>query len=93
MTKAEFDLLHSNREHACPECGSHQTEPCPGCHCPPSDTGYGTKHINKYHHSCEPVKRFDRALAAYRKASQLTPPKGRDFLPSRLKTLDLCNDL
>lgn len=39
-------LLH------CPVCGSRRTHPCGGCWCPPSSTGYGTRHINKYHHTC-----------------------------------------
>ena len=77
MNKDEFDQLSSNGQHSCPECGSSRTTPCGGCSCPASDTGYGTRHINKYHHSCEPVKRFDRALAGYReaKANQLKEAK------------------
>ena len=66
MTKQEFDALPSDGKHACPECGSKCTQPYPGCGCPLSKTGYGTTHINKYHHSCEPVKKFDKIMAEYK---------------------------
>lgn len=48
-----FDQERSNGSLPCPWCGSKRTTPCGGCWCPPSETGYGTKHINKYHHECE----------------------------------------
>lgn len=55
MTRQEFDLLPSGYgTEACPDCGERTTHPHPGCGCPPSDTGYGTKHIMKYHHTCNP---------------------------------------
>lgn len=52
MTRAQYDQLSSNGKHACPNCGLKTTTPCGGCHCPPNESGYGTRHINKYHHKC-----------------------------------------
>lgn len=60
MTKQEYDKLPSNGKVPCPRCLSTSTTPCPGCGCPVSDTGYGIKHINKYHHRCpKPTKFYD----------------------------------
>lgn len=53
MTRAEFNLLPSNHTVACPDCGLKLTKPYPNCGCPISPTGYGTQHINLYHHDCE----------------------------------------
>jgi hypothetical protein len=56
LTREEFDLLPSNinfewsdpkNRRACPDCGSFQTHPTPGCACP------GHPHIMKYHHTCQ----------------------------------------
>ncbi len=52
MTKEEYDMLDSNGQVACPVCGTKKTEPCGGCWCPDRIGGYGTRHINKYHHKC-----------------------------------------
>lgn len=52
MTRAQYDQLSSNGKHACPDCGLKTTTPCGGCNCPPNESGYGTRHINKYHHKC-----------------------------------------
>ena len=60
MTKKEFDQLDSDRKIPCPRCLSKSTHPYPNCGCPPSRTGYGTRHINKWHHSCpKPTKFYD----------------------------------
>jgi len=59
MTREEFDQLDSNGKHPCPDCGSHRTQPFPGCSCPfvwvKPGIGY-TRHINKWHHRCEKPK-------------------------------------
>ena len=55
MTRQEFDGLPSNGKYPCPDCDKHSTHPYGGCGCPPNDSGYGTKHINRYHHTCEPI--------------------------------------
>ena len=52
MTREEFDLLPSWRQHPCPDCETFKTHPTPNCHCPGSPTGYGTRHINRNHHTC-----------------------------------------
>ena len=52
MTKEEYDMLDSDGRVTCPVCGTAQTEPHPGCWCPDRPNGYGTRHINKYHHRC-----------------------------------------
>lgn len=52
-TKQEYDDLPSTGKYYCPNCGLALTEPYPNCHCPSSKTGYGTMHINKWHHNCE----------------------------------------
>ena len=70
MTKDEFDNLSSDGKYPCPVCGSTKTEPYPGCGCPRSETGYGTRHINKYHHDCRYVERYDKAVAEYRLATE-----------------------
>jgi len=57
MKRKEYDQLNSDGNHACPDCGSKQTKPYPGCHCPMNTGGYGTRHINEYHHRCEVVER------------------------------------
>lgn len=54
MTRDEFDATRSWGEHACPDCGSKATHPTPGCRCPPNPNGYGTLHIYKWHHTCQP---------------------------------------
>lgn len=51
MTREEYDQLPSDGSVACPDCGLKLTRPYPGCGCP--SQGYGTNHINKYHHDCE----------------------------------------
>jgi hypothetical protein len=59
MTRAEFDALPSDRRVPCPDCGQRTTTPYPGCGCPPvliRGVGYFTKHINEYHHRCDPVR-------------------------------------
>ena len=58
MTKDEFDNLDSDRKYFCPKCGLRgYTQPYPNCGCPISKSGYGTRHINKYHHNCEDAKK------------------------------------
>jgi hypothetical protein len=52
MTRAEYDQLRSWREHPCPDCLTFRTHPYPNCGCPPNPNGYGTLHINKWHHTC-----------------------------------------
>jgi len=52
VTKGEFDQLDSNGTVPCPSCGGTKTEPQGGCHCPGRIGGYGTRHINKFHHRC-----------------------------------------
>jgi hypothetical protein len=60
MTKEEFDQLDSNGSVKCPRCLSGRTEPHGGCGCPSRIGGYGTRHINKWHHSCpKPSKFYD----------------------------------
>lgn len=60
MTKQEYDQLDSDGRVQCPKCLSRSTTPCGGCGCPSSKTGYGTRHINLYHHRCpEPTKFYD----------------------------------
>lgn len=57
MTREEFNRLFSNGQFACPDCGSYQTHPAPGCSCPvaqPSHFIEYTRHINANHHTCAP---------------------------------------
>jgi hypothetical protein len=56
MTRKEFDNLDSDGRFACPDCGCRGTKPYPNCGCPSRIGGYGTRHINKYHHNCEEAK-------------------------------------
>ena len=61
MTRQEFDQLPSNGKLPCPDCGLKATTPYPGCGCPPNSTGYGTMHINRFHHECaDAMKRATR---------------------------------
>lgn len=53
MTREEFDNLNSDGKVKCPDCGLSYTIPYPGCGCPMRYGGYGSRHINKYHHDCE----------------------------------------
>ena len=54
MTREEFDHLDSNGKVACPDCGSRATHPAGGCQCPDKEPPYvGTRHINRYHHTCD----------------------------------------
>ena len=55
-----FDRLESNGKWQCPDCGLSNTMPYGNCGCPPRDGGYGTKHINLYHHSCEEAMKHMR---------------------------------
>jgi hypothetical protein len=57
MTREEYNHLPSNGREACPDCGLCRTTPCGGCHCPPSPGGYGTQHINLYHHNCADARK------------------------------------
>ena len=60
MTKQDYDQLDSDGRVACPRCLSRSTTPSGGCGCPPRMGGYGTRHINKYHHRCPaPTKFYD----------------------------------
>ena len=56
MTREEFNALPSWRQHPCPDCQTFQTHPTPGCHCPSSPSGFGTRHINRNHHTCPKPK-------------------------------------
>jgi len=58
MTRAEFDLLPSDRQHECPDCGYSDTTPYPNCGCPEvRKTHFSfTLHINMWHHDCEDAK-------------------------------------
>ena len=56
MTRKEYDAHGSDGTLPCPDCGSRKTTPYPGCHCPPQIGGYGTFHINEWHHICEARK-------------------------------------
>lgn len=60
MTRDEFDNTRSLGELPCPDCGSRATHPRPFCGCPPNPNGYGTLHINKWHHTC-PSKTITQA--------------------------------
>lgn len=55
MTRQEFNTLPSDGKVACPDCGSAQTTPYPGCHCPEKHVhGYPiTQHVNQWHHRCK----------------------------------------
>ena len=71
MTRKDFDLLDSNGNIACPDCGQHRTHPFPNCGCPtdflnsvevmprafvsPARPYRFTRHINRWHHTCQPV--------------------------------------
>lgn len=57
MTREEWNNLPSWGSFPCPDCGSYSTHPRAMCYCPPSPTGYGTRHINLNHHTCEPKKK------------------------------------
>lgn len=60
MTKAEFDQLNSDGRVECPKCRQKTRHPHGGCGCPSRIGGYGTRHINLYHHTCpEPSKSYD----------------------------------
>jgi hypothetical protein len=85
MTKEEYDMLSSDGRVACPVCGTKQTEPRPGCWCPDNQSGYGTRHINKYHHRCPesafttimvtaPIKKEPPAKAAVQSAHNNAQP-------------------
>lgn len=60
MTREEFDFLPSGGQINCPDCGSKDTHPYPGCDCRSLTTGKKLGddimprgfHINKYHHEC-----------------------------------------
>ena len=68
-TRQEYDQLDSNGQVNCPDCGKRSTTPYPGCHCPGSPTGYGTRHINEYHHQCDPFRL--EVLASTRRREQI----------------------
>lgn len=52
MNRAEFDRLPTHAPGVCPNCGTRDQHPEPGCGCPPNPNGYGTQHIFKNHHTC-----------------------------------------
>jgi len=66
MTRKEYNDLDSDGRVACPDCGLPYTKPYCGCHCPPSSTGYGKRHINEWHHDCNDAKRLETELIARR---------------------------
>ncbi|MFA6198678.1 MAG: hypothetical protein WC734_06055 [Patescibacteria group bacterium] len=85
MLKEEYDMLDSDGRVACPVCGTKKTEPCGGCWCPDRIGGYGTRHINKYHHRCPesafttitttaPIKKEPPAKAEQASAPNNTQP-------------------
>lgn len=52
MDKNEFNKLSSaQRKEKCPDCGTANTEPQPGCPCR-REFGF---HVMKYHHECTPT--------------------------------------
>jgi hypothetical protein len=50
----KFNNLNSFGEgDVCPICRTRATKPYPNCGCPHNESGYGTRHIMKYHHECK----------------------------------------
>jgi len=61
MKREEFNELATYLAGRCPDCGTRDQHPTPGCNCPTNESGYGTMHIFKYHHTC-PQKKEQNSL-------------------------------